>query len=76
MKKLISTWYMSYHGMEIAKDCLKNGGSIQEALKHAIQDVESNPAFHSVGTGGLPNQEGRGTFDIYPYKSDKLDCST
>lgn len=58
MKKLISTWYMSYHGMEIAKDCLKNGDSMQEALKHAIQDVESNPAFHSVGTGGLPNQDG------------------
>lgn len=58
MKKLISTWYMSYHGMEIAKNYLLKHGNIQDALKLAIQDVENNHNFHSVGTGGLPNQEG------------------
>ena len=58
MKKLISTWYMSYHGIELAKAHLNKGGSLQEAIKIAIQDVEANPRFVSVGTGGLPNQEG------------------
>lgn len=58
MKKLISTWYMSYEGMKIAKEMIVQKGSVQDALKLAIQAVEKNPKFHSVGTGGLPNQEG------------------
>lgn len=58
MTTMISTWKMSYAGMEEAVQCLKDGKPLAQALQTAIQNVENNPAFCSVGTGGLPNQEG------------------
>ena len=58
MQKIISTWKMSYEVVQCAKEALKQGKTMQEAIKVAIQNVESNPSFVSVGTGGLPNQEG------------------
>ena len=63
MQKIISTWKMSYHGIELAKEALNAGKRMQEAIQIAIQDVESNPHFVSVGTGGLPNKEGKVQLD-------------
>jgi beta-aspartyl-peptidase (threonine type) len=34
---------------------LRRGGAAMEAVEAAIRRVESNPADHSVGYGGLPN---------------------
>ncbi|BDR56627.1 N(4)-(beta-N-acetylglucosaminyl)-L-asparaginase [Xylocopilactobacillus apis] len=54
----ISTWQMSYEGLREASKVLSNSGKAGDAVETLILDVEANPAYKSVGFGGLPNEEG------------------
>lgn len=55
---VIATWEMAAEGVHLASEKLKNGASAADALQVAIEDVENNPEFQSVGFGGLPNEAG------------------
>ena len=54
---------MSWKGCCLAAELLKQGGTGADAIVKGIQDVEDNPAFHSVGYGGLPDEEGEVCLD-------------
>ena len=58
MKAILAAWKMSLEGVQKAYDFLKNGSDITQAIRIAINIVEDNPEFTSVGYGGLPNREG------------------
>jgi isoaspartyl peptidase/L-asparaginase-like protein (Ntn-hydrolase superfamily) len=60
---LISTWKMSYNGLCLGHELLKKRAPLAEAIKKAINDVEDNPDYLSVGYGGLPNREGEVELD-------------
>jgi isoaspartyl peptidase/L-asparaginase-like protein (Ntn-hydrolase superfamily) len=60
---VISTWKMSLKGAGLACDILKDGGDLAASIKAAINDVENNPGYRSVGYGGLPNREGEVELD-------------
>lgn len=55
---IIATWKMSYVGVVKACEILKNGKTSKEAVIKAIQEVENDEKYHSVGYSGLPNNEG------------------
>jgi N4-(beta-N-acetylglucosaminyl)-L-asparaginase len=55
---IIAAWSMSLEGAALAWELLKRGGTAGAAVKLAINNVENNPEFNSVGYGGLPNREG------------------
>ncbi len=55
---MIATWSMSYDGVEIGSTLLENNNPSEIALAKAINNVEDNPKFTSVGYGGLPNING------------------
>ena len=63
MRAIIGTWKMSFVGVREALELLKQGAPAGEAAVHAVKTVEDNPAFHSVGFGGLPGRDGRVTLD-------------
>ena len=63
MRAIIGTWKMSFAGVNEALNMLKQGASAGEAVVHAVKTVEDNPAFHSVGYGGLPGRDGHVTLD-------------
>ncbi|MGL4335397.1 MAG: N(4)-(beta-N-acetylglucosaminyl)-L-asparaginase, partial [Turicibacter sp.] len=69
---IIATWYFSKDGVKTASNLLSQGESASDALKSAINDVENNPRFKSVGYGGLPNQEGVCEFDAGWMNGDTL----
>lgn len=58
---MVATWKMAYEGVCKSAGILEN--DCEEALTTAIQEVERNPAFHSVGLGGLPDKTGKVTLD-------------
>ena len=58
MSVMISTWRMSYQGMVKAKEDYGLNHDLDHALATLIHDVERNPKYHSVGSGGLPNKHG------------------
>lgn len=58
MYALISTWDMSYRGLAAAQAMLAAGGSAGDAAVCAVQDVEADPAWTSVGYGGYPALDG------------------
>jgi isoaspartyl peptidase/L-asparaginase-like protein (Ntn-hydrolase superfamily) len=60
---VISTWKMSLDGTGLACGILKEGGGLAASIKAAINDVENNPDYRSVGYGGLPNREGEVELD-------------
>ncbi|MBP3904270.1 MAG: N(4)-(beta-N-acetylglucosaminyl)-L-asparaginase [Turicibacter sp.] len=60
---IIATWYFSKEGVRLAANLLSEGKTADEAVKVAINDVENNPRYKSVGYGGLPNEEGVCEFD-------------
>ena len=60
---IIATWDMAEDGVKKAKEILENGGSSAEAVITAVQDVEDNPNYVSVGYGGLPNEHGEVELD-------------
>ena len=69
---VISTWKMSWNGCNKAAELLRNGGSSADAVILGIQDVEDNPAFRSVGYGGLPDEDGRVLLDGAFMDGDSL----
>lgn len=74
MFSLISTWKMSLAGMEDAVRVRAAGGSIDDALIAAITATEDNPAFSSVGYGGLPAKDGHVYLDSGFMDGDTLRC--
>lgn len=58
MYAIIGTWKMSYMGISQAHAQLAAGGSAGDAVQHAIVSVEDEPAYSSVGYGGLPDHDG------------------
>ena len=63
MRAIIGTWKMSFDGVQEAFGMLKTGTPAGEAVVRAVSRVEDEPAFHSVGYGGLPGKDGRVTLD-------------
>ncbi len=60
---VIATWKMSYEGVRISSGLLKEGKTCAEAALAGVTYVEDNPEFHSVGYGGLPDEEGHVRMD-------------
>ncbi len=58
MYQIIGTWKMSLRGIETAATGLASGETAGDAVEQAIIQVEDNPAFMSVGYGGLPDRDG------------------
>lgn len=58
MRAMIGTWQMSLEGMRDGWAVLENGGSAGDAVQTAIMRVEDEPAYTSVGFGGLPARDG------------------
>ncbi len=58
MVAIIGTWKMSYEGVKQAHELLLNGGTAGDAVEMAIRSVEDEPAYTSVGYGGLPDYDG------------------
>lgn len=69
---IISTWQMSLDGVTKAAEQLREGRPSGDAVQTAIEDVESNPAFNTVGYGGLPNAEGAVEMDAAFMNGDTL----
>ena len=60
---ILSTWKMSFQGNLEASKLLGEHASAGDAAVHCIQNVEDNPAFQSVGYGGLPDEDGHTVLD-------------
>jgi isoaspartyl peptidase/L-asparaginase-like protein (Ntn-hydrolase superfamily) len=58
MNAILAAWAMSLDGVKAAYELLTNSGDVSGAVKKAVNIVEDNPEFSSVGYGGLPNREG------------------
>ena len=58
MIAMIGTWKMCLEGVLEAHQLLKGGAAAKDAVVHAVAKVENNPAFCSVGYGGLPDRDG------------------
>lgn len=69
---IIATWYFAKEGVTKAAHTLQENKTATEALKLAINEVENNPRYKSVGYGGLPNQEGVCEFDAGWMNGDTL----
>ena len=55
---LVATWKMAFEGSRQGAEILSRQGEIGEAILTAVTAVEDNPAYSSVGYGGLPNAQG------------------
>ena len=58
MFALIGTWQMSLEGARRGTALLRSGASAGDAVEQAIRAVEDEPAYMSVGYGGLPDRSG------------------
>lgn len=63
MYAIIGTWKMCLNGLTEARNLLARGESAGDAVERAITRVEDDPAFVSVGYGGLPARDGRVLLD-------------
>lgn len=63
MVAMIGTWKMCYAGLREAYEGLQRGGTVRDAVELAVTRVEDNPAYGSVGYGGLPARDGHVTLD-------------
>ena len=72
MNAIVGTWKMSLRGVREAQRLLFSGGGAGDAVARAITDVEDDPAFRSVGYGGLPGRDGRVTLDAGFMDGDTL----
>lgn len=63
MLAMISTWRMSWEGLRQGMALLREGSGAGDAVTRAILCVEDDPAYTSVGYGGLPDRSGRVTMD-------------
>ena len=46
---LISTWKMAFEGVKKGQDLIRRGGTIHKAIMEAVNTVEDEPSYHSVG---------------------------
>lgn len=69
---MIATWKMAYDGVVKGSKLLQEGASVSDAVVCAIEDVENNPTYRSVGYGGLPNQLGQVELDAAYMDGDSL----
>ncbi len=58
MHAIIGTWKMCFAGLREAHAELAGGGAAGDAVERAIRRVEDDPAYTSVGYGGLPACDG------------------
>ena len=72
MIRIIGTWKMCREGLAEAYAMLLQGASAGDAAVHAVTRVEDDPAFLSVGYGGLPDAEGRVLLDAGYMDGDSL----
>jgi len=63
MHAIIGTWQMCLDGVKEAQRMLADGACAGDAVVHAIQTVEDEPSYTSVGYGGLPDREGNVKLD-------------
>ncbi len=63
MRAMIGTWRMSLGGVARGLGLLEAGADCLDAVTEAVAFVEDDPAFTSVGFGGLPDREGCVTAD-------------
>lgn len=59
----IGTWKMCLGGLSEARQLLAGGGCAADAVERAIVRVEDDPAYISVGYGGLPARDGHVLLD-------------
>ncbi len=74
MQIMIGTWSMCYPGLQMALNVLNAGGDAGEAVVTAIGQVEGDPAFSSVGLGGLPARDGVVRLDAGYMDGNTLRC--
>ena len=63
MYALIGTWQMCLEGARRGTSLLRDGSPSGEAVEKAIMAVEDEPAYTSVGYGGLPDSSGHVLLD-------------
>lgn len=59
----VNTWSDSFQYLPIAGDVFAKTGSLMDAVEKAINAVEDDPNIHTVGYGGLPNEDGEVELD-------------
>ena len=72
MSAIIGTWKMSLQGVGEGFSLLNAGQSAGDAVARAVTRVEDEPAYCSVGYGGLPDREGRVLLDAAFMDGDSL----
>jgi N4-(beta-N-acetylglucosaminyl)-L-asparaginase len=60
---VLSTWNFGREVPEAAIQTLQKGGSVIDAVEHAVMIPEADPKVTSVGYGGYPDRDGRVTLD-------------
>ena len=63
MYALIGTWQMCLTGARKGTALLQSGLSAADAVEQAVMTVEDEPAYTSVGYGGLPDSSGHVLLD-------------
>ena len=63
MTAIIGTWKMCLSGVREGLALLRGGRPAGDAVERAITAVEDDPAYTSVGYGGLPDSDGRVMLD-------------
>ncbi|HEV3220475.1 MAG TPA: N(4)-(beta-N-acetylglucosaminyl)-L-asparaginase [Candidatus Acidoferrales bacterium] len=62
-RPLIISASNGFRHLDKGMDILKNGGDTLDAVLAVVTEVENDPNDHSVGLGGLPNEEGEVELD-------------
>jgi len=60
---VLSTWDFGPEVPQAAVETLVRGGTVVDAVEHAVMIPEADPKETSVGYGGYPDREGRVTLD-------------
>jgi isoaspartyl peptidase/L-asparaginase-like protein (Ntn-hydrolase superfamily) len=55
---VVATWNYGVQLCEAAHRVLAGGGDLLDALERGVNVVEDDPSVHTVGLGGLPNEDG------------------
>lgn len=69
---VIATWEIAFQGVKIARDLLREGKSVEDAICGLINQIELEPNFHNVGYSGWPNQDGIVELDAAIMNGDTL----
>ena len=69
---VIATWRMAHDGVKKASQLLQANGTAGDAVEALIKTVEAYPYYKSVGSGGLPNENGEVEMDAAFMDGDTL----